>query len=495
MSRDVLLGIDAGTSSVKVVVADPKRGVCGEGKATYSTYTPQNNWAEQNAEEWWEATCIATRQAIDSAETQGPCNIVGIGVTGQMHSFVLVDRDGTPLRNAITWLDSRSRELVSEVREKLEHSHLTNRIANQSSASLTLVQLLWLLRNEPSIFSRATALLNAKDYIRFRLTGVIGAEMTDASATMMMDVPNRSWLGSELESLFDLPQTILPALHSSFEPAGMIIPDIAAIFSGRSQDKLPMVAYGSGDQQAAALANGIVETGLVQVMMGTGGQIATPIHAIPAIPKGSLNYFCHHEHWIAQGSLQNAGSALSWAMNMFDVSWEAVEAAAWQDSIENCPLFVPYLTGERTPVMDSQISGAWLGLRSSMNQSDLLYSAIEGVVFGFANALKELDASPREIRLGGGGSQSPGYTQLLSNCIGQPLLRMPSGNTSALGAAILGGVASGIFTTFRDGALAIGEQPQETVEPDMEQHERIALRHRKFESLRANRELLTIDAR
>lgn len=485
MIRDVLLGIDLGTSSVKVVVVDPSLGICGEGRGIYETYTPQSNWAEQYAEDWWSATCQATRQAIDMAEQERPCNVVGLGLTGQMHSFVLIDKSGKPLRPAITWLDSRASGLVEEVQRKIAAEHLTHVIANESSASLTLVQLLWLLRNEPDVVTQGTALLMAKDYVRYRMTGEIGADVTDASATMMMNIVERTWLGPELEALFGIPQQLLPTLHNSYNPAGSIQPTVASVFAGQGQKEPPVVAFGSGDQQAAALANGIIHPGMIQVMMGTGGQIATPIEEIPATPKRSLNYFCHHQDWIAQGSLQNAGSALGWAMNVLNANWEDVERAAHKQNIEACPTFIPYLTGERTPVMDSQASGAWMGLRNSMTKEDLLYAVVEGVIFSFTDALKEVSPTFDHIRLGGGGSQSRGYTQLLSNSIGSPLHRMPSGNTSALGAAILGGIASHVFGSLSEGTQRVGLQPGEVVEPDMHQHTLLTRRYQLFQEVRA----------
>ena len=488
-----LLGIDAGTSSVKVIVADPSRGVLGTASRAYRNEAPHPGWSEQDPEEWWSATVAAAAEALEQARKQGNVVVRGIAVTGQMHSFVLVDRQYRPLRRAITWLDTRARDLVPEIQSVLDAKGLSRGIANRVASGLTLPPLVWLRRNEPEILNRAAALLMVKDYLRLRLTGTIGADPTDGSATLLMDVGRRQWI-PELEALFGVSQEILPPLSDPWEVAGTVRADLHQQFGGRSTGGAPMgedivVAVGSGDQQAAALANGVLRPGVIQMMVGTGGQIATPLDHLPEEPPVTLNHFCHHRNWLAQGSIQNGGAALTWVQNLLGAEWRDYETAMHSADLMEAPLFVPYLTGERTPLMDAGATGSWMRLRQTTSRDDLLYAAVEGVVFGFTDALDEVRRQAGggqgfEIRVGGGGTRSTRYIRLLCDVVGEPLTVMPHGNTTALGAAILGGVAAGTFSDLDQGVAALGVGTATVIQPDMERHHLLSQRRDLFHRLR-----------
>ncbi|SIQ60039.1 xylulokinase [Alkalispirochaeta americana] len=483
MTDSILIGIDIGTSSVKVCVLQEDRGVLGEGQASYVTVSPRPGWAEQDPEAWWKGTLEALGEALhkarDGAGRSGRAlEIKGIGVTGQMHSFVLLDKNHQVLRPAVTWMDSRAKALVPEVLGTLERHGMEQRVMNAPAPGLTALPLLWLARTEPEVFSRASVLLTAKDYIRFRLTGHLASDPTDASATLLFDVPGRVWL-ENLQELFGFSGDILPPLQDSWVQGGALREEL---FSAFGVNRPVPVAQGCGDQQAAALATGMISPGVIQMMLGTGGQISSPLARCPrTIPEG-LNLFCHHRDWLVQGSVQNAGSALAWVQGVLGASWLELEEAARTvqagrggHDVASLPFFVPYLTGERSPVMAPEATGSWRFLRQSTSREDLLYAALEGVVFSLTGALakvREIVFEPSgdfsgegRVRLGGGGTRSEAYVQLLCDSLGEPLTVLSEMNSTARGAALLGGVAAGCYSSLEEGVRVLAIKPERVVYP------------------------------
>ncbi len=281
----------------------------GYASGNYQTLSPHTGWAEQNPEDWWNRTYEALNTALSIARSNARTGVhgAGIGLTGQMHSLVLLNGTGTPVRPAIVWLDSRARTLVPEIHNTLETNNLLNCVKNRVAPGLTLSPLVWLQRNEPQALACAETLLLPKDYIRFRLTNTLGTDMTDASGTLLYDIPARSW-SADILSAFNLPPSILPDIAAPSEPAATVAAELA---NSLGLDNQPIVATGAADQQASTLATGVLKPGLVQMMLGTGVQIASPTASGELELNGSLNYFCHHEGWLVQGSVQNGGSALN----------------------------------------------------------------------------------------------------------------------------------------------------------------------------------------
>lgn len=485
MTDRILVGIDIGTSSVKVCLLQEKKGgVLGEGRGSYPTCSPRPGWAEQDPEAWWQATLDALCQALQEARSAPESRevileIEGIGVTGQMHSFVLLDRHHRIIRPAVTWMDSRAKGLIPEFHQMINGGKLKGSLINHPSPGLTALPLLWLSRYEPDALARASALLSAKDFIRFRLTGGIAADPTDGSATLLFDLPRRGWL-EDVDRLLGLPGDILPSLQDSWTQGGVLRKELFPVFG---VTRAVPVALGCGDQQAAAVATGMITPGVVQMMLGTGGQISSPLDRCPrAIPSG-LNLFCHHQNWLVQGSVQNAGSALTWVQQVMKASWQEIEQAVAQirtgrrrrgDS--SPPFFVPYLTGERSPVTDPSATGSWMLLRQSTSREELLYAALEGVVFSLTEALGKVrgvlpssvatGSGGDYVRLGGGGTRSEAYVQLLCDSVGEPLAILPELNSTARGAALLGGVAAGCYASLEEGVRALAIEPERIVYPE-----------------------------
>lgn len=485
-TSEVLVGIDLGTSSVKTLLLRMDGTVLAQATQEYTNAMPHPGWSEQDPEVWVSAAAATVAQAIHDAEqdrTVGRVVPRGMGVTGQMHSFVLVDSQGSPLRPAITWLDTRAGDLVAEVGDRLESAGLQRQVGNRPASGLTVPPLLWLSRNEPGILERSRAILNAKDYLRFRLTGTLHADPSDASAMLLINLRTRSWLTGVFDE-FGIPSALAPPLLESWQSAGEVVSDQFERCRGVS------VATGCGDQQAATVATGVLHPGTLQLMLGTGAQVAAPVNSPVNPSMETLNLFCHHREWLLQGSVQNSGSALSWVRGIFGIEWDDIVRAAAVAERADVPYFLPYLTGERTPIMNARAGGCWLEMRQGTSREDLIVAAVEGVAFGAADAVDAVinglgGADAPAVRVGGGGSRGREYLTLMADAIGRPLAVLPDLNATAVGAAILGGVAAGIFDTLEDASRQLSAEPKMTVDPDPGRMLQLAERRSRMHELRA----------
>ncbi|TVR93612.1 MAG: hypothetical protein EA428_01825 [Spirochaetaceae bacterium] len=492
--KQVFAGIDLGTSSVKVDIVDAQGRLLAEHSAGYSTSSPEIGWAEQNPEEWWQAVWTSLCSCVTHLRTvEDSFDLRGIGVTGQMHSSVLLGADGNPLGPAIVWMDARARELMPEIEDTLQRTKLHSVLKNTPAPGLTLGPLVWMRRHRPEMLDSAAQLLIAKDYIRYRLTGELATDITDASGTLMLDMNKREWC-SELCETFDLPPQILPEIKLPSEVAGVLHSELSAELG---LAEAPVVAIGCSDQAAAAIGAGVLKPGLMQLMLGTGAQVMTPLSSGEVMPPRSLNMFCLHALWCLQGSIQNAGSALNWVRSTFRADWDEVMQAATERPAG--PLFLPYLTGERAPIMDEQASGAFLGVRYGAGREHMLFAVIEGVVHGICDAVEEIDrvvqlptqtrgagqepplqAGGGEIRCGGGGAGQDAYVQLLADYLGRPLSVLDRSGSTALGAAMLGAVAAGVYSDLGSAGAEMGLKVGKVLEPNVKQASKAADRRSEF---------------
>ncbi len=481
-SHDVLLGIDVGTSSVKVVAITTSGTVLGDHSVAYETTTPRPGWAEQDAAAWWRAIGEATRALLARVEERGPSTVVGIGLSGQMHTFVLLDDDDRPLRPAITWMDTRGEGLLEDARRRVAEADLAQQLANPVVLGLTLLPLTWLAAHEPNVLARAATLLLAKDYVRMRLTGEKGSEPTDASATLLFDVAARAWSDATVAA-FGLPRGMLPTLGESATVAGTLRDEAAEHLGLRPG--IP-VAFGAGDQQAAAVGMGSVRAGQVQLTVGTGAQVLAVRDRVVADVSGRLHAFCHVRGWITQASVNNAGSALAWVCNLLGVGWNDVYAGLGRGV--GGPVFVPYLTGERTPLMKGHARGAWIGLSSEHTSSDLARAAGEGVVAAIAEAIGtvvETRTWRGALRVAGGGMGHATFAQALADASGLPIEVRETHEASGVGAALLAGVAVGAFGGLDEAAALAPERIAAEYQPDPAQHEGWAARRATLRELDA----------
>jgi len=437
----VFLGLDLGTSSLKALVLDVDGSIVGTATASYPMETPEPGYAESDPEAWWDAAVGATREAANGHASA----IAAIGVAGQMHGVVLCLDDGSPLRPAILWADARSRKQL-ELYEALS-PELKRKLANPISTGMAGPTLLWLREHERAHYRRAHWALQPKDWLRLRLINEAATEPSDASATLLYDMTADYWANDVADEL-DLRLDFLAPIRESAE--------ICGVLSAQAADRLGVrpnlaVVGGAADTAAAALASGLIEPGAIQLTLGTGAQAVAPRDRLSIDPTGRTHLYraAAPERWYAMAAMQNAGLALDWARTTLRATWEEL-----YDEAFNVPpaapglIFLPYLTGERTPYFDPSARGAWVGLQLTHTRGHLLRAALEGVAFSIRQGIEALVATgidAREARLSGGGSLDPHWRQLLSDVLGRPLLATSTTAGSALGAALLAGVGFGAW--------------------------------------------------
>jgi len=463
----VLLGLDLGTGSVKALLLDEGGAAVGEGSASYPVRAPRAGWAESSPEDWWEAVLEAARSAV------GPrgAAVRALGLSGQMHGVVLAEGGGRPLRPAVLWADARSGEQLAAYRGLA--GDLQHRLANPPAVGMAGPSLLWLRDNEPGVYASARWALQPKDWLRLRLTGEAAAEPSDASATLLYDLVEDDWAYPVVEAL-GLRAGLLAPLVASAGAAGTLKGDAAGDLGLRAG--LP-VAAGGADTAAAMLGGGLLRPGAVQLTVGTGAQIVTPKDEPEPDPHGRIHLYRAAKAdppglWYSMAAIQNAGLALEWVRKILGVSWEGLyrEAFAVPPGAGGVA-FLPYLSGERTPRFDPGARGAWTGLGLDHDRGHLLRAALEGVAFALREGLEALESAGTpvaELRLAGGGTgggSGEPWQQLLADVLGRPLRLLPEGVApvaSARGAALLAGLASGVYRSAED---TLAPEPGRPVHP------------------------------
>jgi xylulokinase len=475
----VLLGLDLGTSSVKALFLSEDGDPLGESTASYPVRSPQPGWAESFPEEWWNATVEATRTALGSRGAQ----VAALGLSGQMHGVVLTDGRGRPLRPAVLWADTRSGEQLAAYRELDEDAR--RRLANPLAVGMAGPSLLWLRDHEPDVYASALWALQPKDWLRLRLTGEVASEPSDASATLLYDLRSDGWAYPVVEALGLRPDLLAP-LVASADVAGTLAEEAAGDLGLRPG--LP-VAAGAADTAAAMLGGGLMRPGSVQLTVGTGGQIVAPKDSPERDPHERTHLYraAAPDLWYSMAAIQNAGLALEWVRKTLGVSWEEVyeEAFAVPPGAGGV-VFLPYLSGERTPHFDPCARGAWVGLGLDHGRGHLLRAALEGVAFALREGLEALEAAGTqvpELRLAGGGTASELWRRLLADVLVRPLLLLPDAVArvaSARGAALLAGAASGAYRAVGD---TIALAPDQVIRPGGTAYEAAYARYRELARL------------
>ena len=473
----MFLGIDLGTSSLKALVLDADGSIVGTGSAAYPLTTPQPGWAEAEPEAWWEAAAIAVREAAGAHASE----IAAIGVSGQMHGVVLSDDTGHALRPAIIWADGRTRRQLDAYSEL--SPDLRRKLANPPATGMAGPTLLWLRDHERHLYRRAQWALQPKDWLRLRMIHEAATEPSDASGTLLYDMTTDYWARDLLDAL-DLRLDFLAPIRESVEICGILTASAAEHLAVRPN--LPVVG-GAADTAAAAIAGGLLDPGPVQLTIGSGAQVVAPRDRLAIDPTARTHLYraAAPERWYAMAAMQNAGIALEWVRTTLGATWdevytEAFDVAPGADGL----LFLPYLTGERTPYFDSNASGAWVGLRLMHGRGHLLRAALEGVAFAVRQGLEALLATgvpATELRLAGGGTFDPRWRQLLADVLEQPLLATATSAASALGAALLAGVGFGAWPDAqRAAALAAPPTLVATPGPASEAYVEPYLRYRQL---------------
>ncbi|HEY9696989.1 MAG TPA: xylulokinase [Trichocoleus sp.] len=437
----MLLGIDLGTGSVKALLLDADGTVVAEASHPYPVKSPKPGWAETDPEAWWTAVAIVVRQVV--ANSSHP--VEALGLSGQMHGVVLTDKAGQPLRPAILWADTRSGDVLDAYRQL--PSDLLARLANPITAGMAGPTLVWLRQEELDIYTAAHWVLQPKDWLRLRLTGTVAAEPSDASGTLLYDVRSDQWAFEVMEALH-LRTDWLPDLIPSSHIAGHLT-NQAAHHLGLEAG-LPVVA-GAADTASAILGSGLLQPGSVQLTVGSGAQIITPLTQpkVDASLRTHLYRAALPGQWYQLAAIQNAGLALEWVRGILGLSWSEVYEASGSVPL-GCEglTFLPYLTGERTPHLDPQARGTWVGLGLHHTRAHLMWAALEGVAFAIKQGLEALttdDMPLPNLRLAGGGTLEPAWRQLLATVLRVPLYSITLPAASAQGAALLAGLGIGVY--------------------------------------------------
>ena len=473
-----LLGLDVGTSGAKALLIGPLGQVLATATESYPLHTPHPLWTEQDPEAWWEACAKAIRRVLDDGKVQ-PGDVEGIGLTGQMHGLVLLDAAGNVVRPAILWNDQRTADQCRAITQRVGAERILQLTGNPVLPGFTAPKIAWVAENEPEAFGRSRHLLLPKDYVRYRLTGEILSDVSDASGTSLFDVAHRRWSPEMVEAV-GVPRDWLPETHESPEGSARVSAGGAAA-TGLQEGTV--VAAGAGDQAAGALGVGAIGVGTGSVSVGTSGVVFAPTREYRSDPAGRLHAFCHAApgRWHLMGVMLSAAGSLQWYHDLregdtFDALLE--EAAGVKPGCEGL-LFLPYLTGERTPHADPLARGAFVGLTIRHRWDHMTRAVLEGVAFGLRDSLELIRAAgdtPARARLTGGGARSPLWRQILADILGLGLEVPENSEGAAFGAALLAGVASGVFANVDEAAEktvriseTVGPGPERSVYEDLYQ--------------------------
>ena len=454
------LGIDIGTSGTKTLLIDESGKILSEATATYTTSHPKPLWSEQDPELWWQATVTTVRKVVRAAKVKGS-EVKSIGLSGQMHGSVFLDKKQQVLRPALLWNDQRTAAECDEIERRAGgRKRLIQLVANPALTGFTAPKILWLRNNEPKKFERTRHILLPKDDVRRRLTGEFATDVSDASGMLLLDVAKRDWSG-ELLSKLELDRDLFAKCYESEDVTGQLT-SAAAKELGLSTDCV--VVGGAGDCAANALGTGVVRSGVLSTSIGTSGIMFVHSDEVQIDPQGRLHTFCHavRGKWHMMGVSLTGGGALEWFVRTLCaevgspkdrgtayalLNAEAADVPAGSEGL----FFLPYLAGERTPHADPDARGSFVGLTLKHGRGHLVRSIMEGVTYAMRDSLEiieSLGVPVKQIRASGGGSRSPLWRQMQADVFGQAAVTINAEQGPAYGVALLAAVGAGAFRSI-----------------------------------------------
>ncbi len=472
----VFLGIDIGTSGTKTLAIDARGKILADAMETYLCYVPKPLWSEQDPEDWWQATIKSVRKVVKKAKLK-PADVKGIGLSGQMHGSVFLDRRDRVIRRAILWNDQRTAAECREMEQRVGgRQNLIKLVANPALTGFTAPKILWLRNNEPRNFEKTCKILLPKDEIRRRMTGEYATEVSDASGMLLLDVARRNW-SKKLLSAIQLDIDLFARCYESEDVTGTLTP-AAAKALGLTTDC--MVVGGAGDCAAGAVGNGIVTRGLMSTSLGTSGVMFVHSDEVKIDPQGRVHTFCHavRGKWHMMGVNLSAGGSLQWFRNeLCKADWDKAKRAKKEiydlliGEAEPVPtgsqglFFLPYLSGERTPHADPDARGCFVGLTLAHSRGHMIRAILEGVTYAMRDSLaifEGLGVPIRQIRASGGGARSPLWRQIQADTFGRKVVTINTEEGPAYGVALLAAVGGREFKNVREACAATIRVVQET---------------------------------
>ncbi len=500
MTKPYVIGVDIGTSGTKTVLFNALGTVVASCTEEYPLYQPKNGYAEQKPEDWWHAAHATIRACIEKSGVN-PEEIVGVGLSGQMHGLVMLDENNSVIRPAIIWCDGRTEPECAQITELVGYERLIRITANPALPGFTASKIMWVKNHEPQNYEKCRHILLPKDYIRFMLTNEYATEVSDASGMQLLDVPNRCW-SKELLEILGIDEALLAKVYESPEITGRITKEAAAL-TGLQEGTI--VVGGAGDNAAAAVGTGVVKENRAFTTIGTSGVVFAHTDKPHIDPKGRVHTFCCAVPgcWHVMGVTQAAGLSLKWFRDNFcaaemqtaaqmgvDPYYLMDKEAATVPIGANKLLYLPYLMGERTPHLDAKARGVFFGLSAIHGRKEMLRAVMEGVSYSLRDCLeicREMKIDVTDMMACGGGGSSPLWRQMLADLYHCPVKTASSKEGPALGVAILAMVGAGLYQSVPEACDAIikTDKIQQPVEENMPQYDRYyALYRRLYPSLK-----------
>lgn len=484
-----LLGIDLGTSSVKAVLVDEKGSLLAIGQEEYVFDIPREGWAEQDPDVWWKATAVAIADALH-VSCINPGDIACVGLAGQMHALVPLDQERLPVRKAIIWCDQRTMAQVEEIRRILGDERLGEIAHSPIATGFQIASLLWMKEKEPDLYEKIATVILPKDYIRLKLTGDLSTDVTDAAATLALDSDAGTW-SEEIIGSLGLRRDIYPGIFMPDAIAGEVSRNAAAQTGLKAGTK---VVYGGADQVMQAIGNGIIRPGEVLVNIGTGGQVVSllsePIYD-KRLRAHSFNFVWPHS-WYFLGAALSSGLSLRWFRTIVDRNLSYGEIDKEVDSVpcgSEGLLFLPYLSGERTPCMDPHARGLFFGLTLNHTRWHLMRSVMEGVAYSMRDCLDiftdDMGQTCSDVVVSGGGARSKPWLQILADVFGRPVYTTAMKEQAGFGAAIVAGLGAGCYANYAEACAALVKRQSYVYNPISANVKRYEKYHRLFKDIYA----------
>ena len=474
------IGIDLGTSSVKLMLCDGEGQIKNTVTKEYDVFYPHSGWSEQNASDWWNSICEALPELLDGFDGQA---VKGIGVAGQMHGLVVLDKDDNVIRPTILWNDGRTDKETAYLNEVIGKEKLFEYTGNIAFAGFTAPKIMWLRKNEPENFAKISKIMLPKDYINYLLTGTHCTDYSDAAGMLLLDVKNRCW-SQEMLGICGITEEQMPKLYESFEVVGTLKKDIAENF-GLNLDTI--VVAGAGDNAAAAIGTATVGNGKCNISLGTSGTIFVSSDSFSGDAAQAIHSFCHSDGgYHLMGCILSAASCNKWFCDeiLSTKDYKAEEQAVGELG-KNEVFFLPYLMGERSPINDTNATGMFIGLRPNTTRTDMYQAVLEGVAFAIKDNLEVINNLGIDVKsscLCGGGAKSKLWREILANVLDIELNIPTTEQGPGYGTAILAMVGAKEFDTVKTATDKFFEI-KETVTPDKELAKLYTDRYEKYRKI------------